>query len=587
MDSAPEDPASGSIRAIIQDSDVPGSDEIAHALKQVVQSDALAASRRIRDFLEYGARAAIAGRLELDQYEIADRVLGRHDFDPAIDAAVRKLATQARQKLDAYYKTEGLADRLIVTLPVRSYIPHFRYRVAPALHEHVGFPEQEIRTPETANACAGEVDRVEVLPTVGDVRVAGMFSVWFRRRLYWIGLSCLGLTVLISFIAAGRWAREGSAMATPLTIRTQKGELRGSGGTIARDAVRLGPKVEQGEEAAVSVRFAPEHPNQHAGLMLYDNVDRFVRLGSLFRNHAYLEFGIETDGNYQRPEANHTYDPLGQRGSLRWFAVRRNRSSVTAYVSSDGFQWQTYGEPLKESSGLSVPRAAVYAFNGQPDAPATEAVFPNWTVGLSFHNRPDGPFVASDFPTWRVTENCGQSTDARIAEGALQVTSLASGCPWTLARPVPDGDWAYSTLVDFVPVGASMAGLRLHGSAGTITLSRRELERGIIAVEMKGDNDVWMDDFAGKPPVFLRLSRARERIRASFSRDGIHYRFLPVEIPYEQIGSNAEIGIVSYAPSWAREGKNAQARFYFITQEISNSESLNPAGLDSRQRKSP
>src|SRR3954447_19316700 len=99
------------------------------ALQKVLNSDLFSGSRRLGDFCTYSAEAAIEGRTELNQYEIAEKVLGRAgDFNPWDDAAVRKLATQLRHKLDEYYAGPGASDRVIVSLPRRSYVLRFRKR---------------------------------------------------------------------------------------------------------------------------------------------------------------------------------------------------------------------------------------------------------------------------------------------------------------------------------------------------------------------------------------------------------------------------------------------------------------------------
>ena len=98
-------------------------------MQRIVASQEFAKLRQVREFLLYVSEAAFEGRSSIDQVEIADRVLHRgKDFNPLDDASVRKYATILRQKLRSYYETEGATDPVLVSLPIRSYVPHFELR---------------------------------------------------------------------------------------------------------------------------------------------------------------------------------------------------------------------------------------------------------------------------------------------------------------------------------------------------------------------------------------------------------------------------------------------------------------------------
>jgi len=98
-------------------------------LQRILDSQGFSGSRRLSEFLSYVVEEAIKGRASLDQYEIAEHVLSRpEEFDPLVDASVRKLASQVRHKLEEFYEIEGASDPVIVTLPRRSYVPRFRSR---------------------------------------------------------------------------------------------------------------------------------------------------------------------------------------------------------------------------------------------------------------------------------------------------------------------------------------------------------------------------------------------------------------------------------------------------------------------------
>ncbi|MEO6981668.1 MAG: hypothetical protein ABI072_00965 [Edaphobacter sp.] len=66
----------------------------------------------------------------IHEQDIAQGVLGRKDdFDPAYDTIVRVQIGHLRQKLQAYFNTDGVAEPLRLTLPKGCYRPHFEEAV--------------------------------------------------------------------------------------------------------------------------------------------------------------------------------------------------------------------------------------------------------------------------------------------------------------------------------------------------------------------------------------------------------------------------------------------------------------------------
>ncbi|MBV8818978.1 MAG: hypothetical protein JO022_11520, partial [Acidobacteriaceae bacterium] len=98
-------------------------------LRKILDSPDFSGRRQLSEFLQYTCEAAFQGRDHLDQIEIAEHVLHRdRSFNPVDNASVRKLATLTRQRLEAYYAAGGKQDSVILSLPVRSYIPRFKSR---------------------------------------------------------------------------------------------------------------------------------------------------------------------------------------------------------------------------------------------------------------------------------------------------------------------------------------------------------------------------------------------------------------------------------------------------------------------------
>ena len=88
-------------------------------LQRILESRAFHPSEVLRRLLEYLGRKELQGEAEdLKEYTVGIEAFGKPDtYDPKTDSSVRVQAGKLRQKLDEYYRTEGLADPLIVELP--------------------------------------------------------------------------------------------------------------------------------------------------------------------------------------------------------------------------------------------------------------------------------------------------------------------------------------------------------------------------------------------------------------------------------------------------------------------------------------
>src|SRR5262245_45949873 len=104
-------------------------DSYRRQVDKVVSSPEFSGSRQIRDFFLFASEAALSGQEHLEQEKIAMGVLHRgSDFNPVDDASVRRIASLTRQRLEKYYSGTGAHDSVLVTLPLRSYVPQFRVR---------------------------------------------------------------------------------------------------------------------------------------------------------------------------------------------------------------------------------------------------------------------------------------------------------------------------------------------------------------------------------------------------------------------------------------------------------------------------
>jgi serine/threonine-protein kinase len=105
--------------------------EVRGQLHKILAAPALQRSPQIQRFLRFVVKEALAGNQDrLKEYVIATEVFGRPaGYDPRLDSLVRVEAHRLRMLLDAYYRSEGQHDPVLITVPKGSYIPEFHLRV--------------------------------------------------------------------------------------------------------------------------------------------------------------------------------------------------------------------------------------------------------------------------------------------------------------------------------------------------------------------------------------------------------------------------------------------------------------------------
>jgi hypothetical protein len=87
---------------------------------------------KLMRLLAYVVEATLKGEAgDLKEVTIGVFVFGRPaDYDPKVDTIVRSQAWRLRAKLTKYYKSEGIRDPVVVSLPLGHYIPMFERREA-------------------------------------------------------------------------------------------------------------------------------------------------------------------------------------------------------------------------------------------------------------------------------------------------------------------------------------------------------------------------------------------------------------------------------------------------------------------------
>jgi len=103
------------------------------ALDKLLSSATFAGAPRLRRLLELIVRHVLAGADDrLKEYTLGVEVFERGPrFDPKCDAIVRVQAFNLREKLLEYYRTEGAADLVTITLPKGGYRPRFHTHDVP------------------------------------------------------------------------------------------------------------------------------------------------------------------------------------------------------------------------------------------------------------------------------------------------------------------------------------------------------------------------------------------------------------------------------------------------------------------------
>lgn len=105
-------------------------DLVRHVLETVCGSALFSRSPRHQHMLRYLVQELLAGRLaNLREIHLGVHVFGRAsaDFDPATDSIVRVEASRLRARLVRYYASEGAELRVMIELPVGSYVPLLRW----------------------------------------------------------------------------------------------------------------------------------------------------------------------------------------------------------------------------------------------------------------------------------------------------------------------------------------------------------------------------------------------------------------------------------------------------------------------------
>jgi hypothetical protein len=136
-------------------------------LERVADSTQLRRAFRLRELLFYlGRRSLKEGCYQIHEQEIGKEVFGRREsYDTGADNIVRASVSDLRKRLEAYFATEGIHEKLQMEIPRGSYVPVFRSATVEA---------PELTDPVPANA---EIGKTECLPLWVRTTFAGGLTV--------------------------------------------------------------------------------------------------------------------------------------------------------------------------------------------------------------------------------------------------------------------------------------------------------------------------------------------------------------------------------------------------------------------------
>jgi len=149
-------------------------DEKRQALARVLECRALGRSEQLRSLFRYVCEAEIEGRgHELHEYVLGVSVLGRPSgYSPAEDSCVRSRAYELRNRLRAYYETEGPGDPIRIVIDKGGYCPRFERSAPFTPQRSLRVPAQpSISTPELLALWGELLDGKAPLLIVFDVRL--------------------------------------------------------------------------------------------------------------------------------------------------------------------------------------------------------------------------------------------------------------------------------------------------------------------------------------------------------------------------------------------------------------------------------
>ena len=114
-------------------------------LAQILASPEFRSSQRCQEFLRFVVEQSLAGHANvLKERTIGVEAFGRAaDYETNLDGVVRIKASEVRKRLSLYYAGSGKAAKVVIELPVGSYVPNFTARESSSQRQRGGKARKE------------------------------------------------------------------------------------------------------------------------------------------------------------------------------------------------------------------------------------------------------------------------------------------------------------------------------------------------------------------------------------------------------------------------------------------------------------
>jgi len=135
----------------------PSEEERSQLTERVLSSNGFARSPRLRSFLRFICENALHDQPQLiTEHAIGVAVFGRDStYNPSEDSIVRSQARLLRQRLEEYFRTEGVHEAFRISIPKGGYYPVFEVNPSSqrtVLPAGLPLPEQASETPPVAKS---------------------------------------------------------------------------------------------------------------------------------------------------------------------------------------------------------------------------------------------------------------------------------------------------------------------------------------------------------------------------------------------------------------------------------------------------
>ncbi len=132
-------------------------------LAQILASPEFRASQRCQEFLRFVVEQSLAGHAGvLKERTIGVEAFGRAaDYETNLDGVVRIKASEVRKRLSLYYAGSGKAAKVVIDLPVGSYVPNFAARECSSNGGAEGMSESSPQKSGDQVTCDGAAHRAQ------------------------------------------------------------------------------------------------------------------------------------------------------------------------------------------------------------------------------------------------------------------------------------------------------------------------------------------------------------------------------------------------------------------------------------------